>query len=39
VRLVLRGTDAVRLAAAAAALKTIIAGLGGSAEELDITSD
>jgi molybdenum cofactor synthesis domain-containing protein len=39
VRLVLRGTDAVRLAAAVAALTTLIAELGGSAEELDITSE
>jgi molybdopterin-biosynthesis enzyme MoeA-like protein len=38
VRLVLRGTDAVRLAAAVAALTTLIAELGGSAEEIDVTA-
>ncbi|MFM2129981.1 MAG: hypothetical protein RL477_1527 [Pseudomonadota bacterium] len=38
VRLVLRGTDAARLAAALAELKTLITDLGGTAEEVDITA-
>jgi molybdenum cofactor synthesis domain-containing protein len=39
VRLVLRGTDAARLAAGAAGLKVMIAELGGIAEEIDVTAN